>query len=90
MSLIQAYAMGQYTSMMNYSAYNIIKNSNSRMNMISQIGSNNVNFGSLAAMDTQLELDAINNSLQYQLAKAMLEQTKKQQKEDLKRFSIFA
>ena len=35
-------------------------------------------------------LDYLTNSLQYQMAKAMLEQIKKQQKEDAKKFSVFA
>lgn len=90
MSIIQAYAISQYTSMMNNSAYNIMRINNSRMNMLSPSFMNNVSFGSLAAIDNQYELDTITYGLQYRLAKAMLEQAKKQQKEDAKSFSIFA
>lgn len=90
-SAINAISMGYYTTLANYSAFNMMSAYNSRMNMLSSVG--NVSFGSLsslAAMDTQLELDMITNSLQYKMSKAMLEQLKKQQEEDSKRFSVFA
>ena len=92
MSLVNLMSIGYYTSLMNNSAYSMMSANNSRMGLISSIGAN-PSFGSLEslhAMDTQYELSAVTNSLQYQISKAMLEQLKKQQKEDLKQFSIFA
>ena len=89
-SAVNSISMGYYTMMANNSAYNMMAAANARTNMISSPMMNNISFGSLAAMDTQYELDIITNSLQYKMAKAMLEQLKKQQKEDVKRFSIFA
>lgn len=65
---------------------------NARMGLISN--PYHPSFGSLdalAAMDTQLELESITCSLQYQIAKAMLEQLKKQQKDEaIKCFNTFA
>ena len=90
-SAISALSAMQYTMMANNSAYNMMSLSNARRGLLSNAG--NISFGSLgalAAMDTQYELDMITNSLQYKMSKAMLEQIKKQQKEDAKRFSIFA
>ena len=92
-SAINAMSMGYYTMMANNSAYNMMAAANARTNMISSPMMNNISFGSLsslAAMDTQYELDMLTNSLQYKMARAMLEQLKIQQKEDAKRFSIFA
>lgn len=89
-SAVNSISMGYYTMMANNSAYNMMAAANARTNMISSPMMNNISFGSLAAMDTQYELDMITSSLQYKMAKAMLEQLKKQQKEDVKRFSIFA
>ncbi len=96
MSLIHALSIAQYTRLANDAAYSMMKLNNTRMNMLSSMGSNmDYGFGmnsleSLAALDTQLELDALSSSLQYKMAKAMLEQLKKQQKEDVKSFSTFA
>ena len=89
-SAVNSISMGYYTMMANSSAYNMMAAANARSNMISSPIMSNISFGSLAAMDTQYELDMITSSLQYKMAKAMLEQLKKQQKEDVKRFSIFA
>ena len=92
-SAVNSISMGYYTMMANNSAYNMMAAANARTNMISSPMMNNISFGSLgtlAAMDTQYELDMITNSLQYKMAKAMLEQLRKQQKEDAKKFSIFA
>ena len=89
-SAVNSISMGYYTMMANNSAYNMMAAANARTNMISSPMMNNISFGALAAMDTQYELDMINYSLQYKMAKAMLEQLKKQQKEDAKKFSIFA
>ena len=91
MSAIQAISAMHYTSLANSAAYNMMSASNARMSMISSMG--NPSFGSLeaiSAMDTRLELDMITNSLQYKMAKAMMEQIKKQQKDDSERFSLFA
>jgi hypothetical protein len=76
-------------------ALNMMKINNARMGMLCNPGDTTGGIGmgsleSLCAMDTQMELDSITNSIQYQFAKAMLENIKKQQKEDAKRFSIFA
>lgn len=93
MSAIGAIAMANYTMMANNSAYNWMNAANARMSMISNMNPYNVSFGSLEslhAMDTQLELDMLTNSLQYKMAKAMLESLKKLQEDDAKRFSVFA
>ena len=96
MSLINAISIAHYTRMANDAAYSMMKMNNSRMNMISSLGYGmdpGFETGSLesfAAMDTQMELDTLSLSLQYQMAKAMLEQLKKQQKEDAKKFNLFA
>ena len=93
--LVNALSIAHYTNMANNSAYSMIKLNNSRMNMISSMGSGiGYGFGSLdeiAALDTQLEMVAMTLSLQYKMAKAMLEQLKKKQKEDIQNsFSTFA
>ena len=89
-SAINAISTGYYTSLANNAAYNMMSASLARTNLISSPMMYNVSFGSLAALDTQYELDMITNSLQYKMARAMLEQLRKQQKEDAERFSIFA
>lgn len=93
MSAINAISMANYTIMANNAAFNMMQASNARMGMLSSMNGYNVSFGSLEslhAMDTQLELEMLTNSLQYKMSKAMLEQLKKMEKEDAKRFSIFA
>ncbi len=93
--LVNALSIAQYTRMANNSAYAMMKINNSRMNMISSLG-RGTDYGccsleDLASIDTQLELDALTSSLEYRIAKAMLEQLKKQQKEEIKNsFSTFA
>ena len=89
MSAILALSAMHYLSMKNNAALNTMKISNSRMNMLSDCSGEstggigcNTSLEALCAMDTQMEMDALTNSLQYQFAKAMLEQIKKQQKED--------
>ena len=92
MSAIQAISAMRYTAMANNSMLNMMNAANARMNLISSPMSN-ISFGSLdtlAYMDTQYELEMITNSLQYKMAKAMLEQIRKQQKEDAEKFSLFA
>ena len=89
-SAVNAISTGYYTSLANNAAYNMLSASNARTNLISSPMMHNVSFGALAALDTQYELDMITNSLQYKMARAMLEQLRKQQKEDAERFSIFA
>lgn len=94
MSAILALSAAHYTYMKNNAAMNMMNINNARMGLMCTPGETAGGIGcspeALCAMDTQLELDALTNSLQYQYAKAMLEQIKKQQKEDAKQFSIFA
>ena len=93
--LVNAFSIAHYTRMANDSAYSMMKINNARMNMISSLNSG-MDYGmgsleSLAAIDNQLEMDALSSSLQYRIANAMLEQLKKQQKEDIKNsFNTFA
>ena len=93
--LVNAMSIAHYTRMANNAAYSMMRINNSRMDMISSMG-NGMDFGtssleSVAALDTQLEIDSLTSSFQYKFAKAMLEQLKKQQKEDIKNsFSTFA
>lgn len=97
MSLIHAMSIAHYTRMANNAAYSMMKINNTRMGMLSSLGSGmdyygfgSGSLGNLAALDTQFELDALTLSMQYKMAKAMLEQLKKQQKEDIKSFNTFA
>ena len=86
--LIQAISSAYYTSMRNYAALSWMNANNTRLGLLG----NNINFGSLsrlAAIDTQLELEGITASLEYKMANALLEQIKKRQKEDTKRFNTF-
>ena len=91
MSAIQAISAMYYTSLANCSAYNMMSTNNTRMGFLNN--STALSFGSLGALaetDTQLELNMITNSLEYQMAKTMLKNIKQQQKEDAKNFSAFA
>ena len=94
MSAILALSAAHYINMKNNAAMNMMKINNARMGMLCSPGDTTGGIGcsldALCAMDTQMELDALTNSLQYQYAKAMLEQIKNQQKEDAKKFSLFA
>ena len=95
MSAILTISALQYINAKNNALMNMMNINNARMGMLTQPSdtTGSIGFGSLesvCAMDTQMEMDYLTNSLQYQMAKAMLEQIKKQQKEDAKRFSIFA
>lgn len=95
MSVIQALAAMQYTMMRNNAAISMINANNARIDMISGLNYNACSpsfkgLDTLTATDTQLEMQAITSGLQYKMSIAMLEQIKKQQKEDTKRFSIFA
>ncbi len=81
--------------MKNNAALNMMKINNARMSMLccplsDTTGGIGCSPEALSAIDTQMEIDALTNSLQYQYAKAVLEQIKKQQKEDAKKFSTFA
>lgn len=90
--LIQAISSAYYTSMRNYAALSLMSANNTRLGLLNNAG-NNINFGSLyglAAMDTQLEMEGITAGLQYKIASAMLEQLKKEQKEESKHFNAFA
>ena len=92
MSIIQLMGINQYTAIANNAAYSWMQTNNARMNMISSIGINPTAYSleSLSELDTQLELQAITSSLQYKMAKAMVEQLKKQQKENAEKFNLFA
>ena len=94
MSAISALSAMQHICMKNNAVMNMMKINNARMNLLCCPGDTTGGIGcspeALCALDTQMEIDALTNSLQYQYAKAMLEQIKLQQKEDAKRFSIFA
>ena len=92
MSLINAISIAHYTTLANNASYSMMKLNNNRMNMISNMSAG---FGlyspeTLSAMDTEFEINSLTYSLQYKFAKAMLEQLKKQQKEDAEKFSTFA
>lgn len=92
-SAINAISTGFYTNMAYSSAMNMMNMANSRMSLLSSPMMYNPSFGSLetlAALDTQYELNMVTNSLQYKMAKAMLEQLKKQRQEDSRRFSLYA
>ena len=89
MSLVNTISMLNYTMLANSSANAMMGISNTRMGLLSApMGC--MSPSALCAMDTQMELDMITNSLQYKMSKAMLEQLKKQQAEDSKRFNVLA
>ncbi len=94
MSAILALSAAHYLNMKNNAMMNMMNINNARMSMMctpgDTAGSVACSPEALCAMDTQMELDALTNSLQYMYAQAVLEQIKKQQKEDAKRFSLFA
>ena len=92
MSAILALSAMRYTNMKNNAIMNMMNINNSRMSMLSNpsfMGGTN-SLGALCAMDTQMEMDSLTYGVQYQMAKAMLEQIKKLQKEELKNFDMFA
>ena len=93
MSAIQAIAAMQAIVMRNNASLNMMNAHNTQLGLISSMNGNNISFGSLESLnatDTQLELSLITNSLQYKMAKAMLEQIEKQKKEDSKRLNLLA
>ncbi len=90
MSAIIAISMAQYTTMRNNALNNLIMTNNARMGLISSPNINFCGLDKIAYMDNQMELNAINYSIQYQMAKAMLERLKALQKEEAKRFNTFA
>lgn len=95
MFAVGAIMMNNYTMMANNMAFRGMMANNARMNMLSHLdGHQHFSYGQLAAlnaMDTNLEIDAMNSSLQYKCAKAMIESLKKLQKEDIERsFNLFA
>ena len=94
MFAVAALMMNNYTMMANNMAFRGMMANNARMSMLSGLNGQNLNYNQLAAlnaMDTQLELDSLNSSLQYKCAKKMLEQLKKLQEDDIQRsFSVFA
>lgn len=92
MSAILALSMAHYTTMKNNALNGMINTNNARMGLMSY-PMQNISFGGLdkiAFMDNQMELNAINYSIQYQMAKAMLEQLRKLQKEEAQKFNAFA
>lgn len=89
MSAIIAISMAQYTTMRNNALNNLIMTNNARMGLISSPNINFCGLDKIAYMDNQMELNAINYSIQYQMAKAMLERLKALQKEEAKRFNTF-
>ncbi len=93
MSAITSIGIGYYTNMANNAVSSMMNANQARLSMI-QSASCYPSFGSLnslAAMDTQLEMQAYTNSVQYQIANAMLKSLKKLQKENIERsFNIFA
>ena len=91
MSIINTISAMQSIVMANNAAFGFMSAANARMGLAHNAG--NISFGSLnqlKTIDTNLELDMISNSFQYKMAKAMLEQAQKQQKEDAKHLNIFA
>ena len=94
MSAILAMSAMHYINAKNNAIMNMMNINNARMGLMCTPGDTTGGIGcspeALCAMDTQMEIDMLTNSLQYQYAKAVLEQIKKQQKEDAKQFSIFA
>lgn len=95
MSAILALSAAHYINMKNNALMNMMNINNARMGLMCEPGGDTTGGvacspEALCAMDTQMELDAMTNSLQYMYAKAVLEQIQKQQKEDAKRFSLFA
>ena len=90
MSAILAISMAQYTTMRNNALNNLIMTNNARMGLMSSPNINFCGLDKIAYMDNQMELNAINYSIQYQMAKAMLERLRALQKEEAKRFNTFA
>lgn len=94
MSAILALSALNYINMKNNALSNMISINNARMGLLANPYTSIDNFASspdvFCNMDAQMEIDMLTNNLQYLYAKAMLEQIKKQQKEDAKHFSIFA
>lgn len=94
MFAVGALMMNSYTMMANNLAFRGMMANSARMNMLNHLDAHHMNPQQLAmlnAMDTNLELDALNSSVQYKCAKAMIESLKKLQDDDIKRsFSIFA
>lgn len=93
MFVVNALAMMNYTMMANNAVFRGLSANNARLGMLSSLdpNMNPQQLAQLADMDTQLELDALTCGLQYKYAKAMLENLKKLQDDDIKRsFSTFA
>lgn len=94
MFAVAALMMNNYTMMANNMAFRGMMANNARINMLSGLNGQPMNSDQLAAlnaMDTQLEIDSLNSSLQYKYAKKMLEQLKKLQEDDIQRsFNVFA
>ena len=92
MSAILALSAMRYIGMKNNAVMNMMNINNSRMSMLSNpsFQGGGCSLETLSAMDTQMEMDSFTYGVQYQMAKAMLEQIKKLQKEETKMFDLFA
>ena len=92
MSAILELSAMRYINIKNNAVMNMMNINNSRMNMMSSpsFRGGACSMDALCAMDTQMEMDSLTYGVQYQMAKAMLEQIKKLQKEETKKFDIFA
>lgn len=94
MFAVGALMMNSYAMMANNMAFRGMMANNARVGMLNGMTGQDYSPAQLAAisnMDTQLEIEALTCGLQYKYAKAMLEQLKKLQDDDIKRsFSIFA
>lgn len=74
----------------NNAAFNWMNAANARMGLLSFAG-NPTNLSMLAAADTNLELQMLNDSFKYKAYTAMADSEDKLRKENIKRsFSIFA
>ena len=90
MSAILAISMAQYATMKTNALNSLIKTNNARMGLMSSPNINFCGLDQIAFMDNQMDLNAINYSIQYQMANAMLERLRALQKEEAKRFNTFA
>ena len=94
MFAVGALMMNSYTMMAHNMAFRGMMANNARLSMLNSLNGQHYSPSQLAAlnaMDTNLELEAMNSSVQYKCAKAMLESLKKLQDDNIKRsFSIFA
>ncbi len=79
-SAIHAASMAYYTAMAHNSAYAMMSNNMARMGLLRNC--QNLSFQGLAEAEKNLELQNLQNSLQYRIANAMLESLKAQEKQE--------